>query len=380
MSIDKRNPLPLYIQIREDLRRKIEKGILKPMEPLPSEDSLCNKYKVSKITIKKALEELKNEGYILRIKRKGTFVNFRKEYRKKIEVFKTSRKILGFIVPDIEDIFISEISKGVEKVSSENHFEVIILNSNRDIEKENSNIRFILENKIDGAIIFPFWGRFNASQILQLKKRNYPFVLIDRYFRDIKTDFVGVDNYRGAYNAVKYLIKLGHKKIAHIMGVDCTADEERFEGYRDALLDCGIPYNLSFVRKIQPFEIEGSLRFEPDDIGGYKEALGLLSRKEKPTAIFAGNDYIALGCYRAIKELGMKIPEDISIMGFDDLKFSSHLEVPLTTVKQPKYEIGLKACEILISKIKKKRKKIQHIVLPTQLVIRSSCKEIKSSF
>jgi DNA-binding LacI/PurR family transcriptional regulator len=348
------------------------------MDPLPSEDVLCNKYQISKITVKKALEDLKNEGYILRIKRKGTFVNFQKRQTDDGTNFKIGKKTIAFIVPDIEDVFVSEIYSGIETIASKNGYEVITFSSTKIPERENANIEFLVESDIKGAIIFPYWGRFNVLQILKLKKKNFPFVLIDRYFRDVSTNMVVVDNFQGAYKAVKYLVKIGHTKIAHIMGVDCTANEDRFEGYRSALEEAEIPFNSSLVKKIQPFETEGSLRFEPDDVGGYNEAKILFSQKEKPTAVFAGNDYIALGCYKAAKELKRKIPQDLSIIGFDDLKFASNLEVPLTTVKQPKYEIGSKACEVLMKKITRQGK-VEKIVLPTELIIRESSKGLKNS-
>lgn len=352
MKLDRKTCVPLYIQIREIIRSQIENVEIKPMESLPSEDVLCKEYQVSRITVKKALHDLKKEGYIIRIKRKGTFVDFEKHRGEKKQDFKTGRKIFAFIVPDIEDIFMSEVYHGIENIATENGYQVVTFSSDKNAEKEVRNIELLEESNMEGAIIFPYWGRLNVLQILKLKKSGFPFVLIDRYFRDIKTAYVIVDNYKGAYQAVKHLIDLGHKKIAHIMGVECTANEDRFEGYRAALSRAGISCNHSLVRKIQPFETEGSIRFEPDDIGGYKEALALLSRKERPAAIFAGNDYIALGCYKAIKERGLKVPDDISIVGFDDLKFSSDLEVPLTTIRQPKYEIGKRAAEILVEKIK----------------------------
>lgn len=378
MEMNRQNSLPLYMQVREIIRSRIEKEEMKPMDPLPSEEDLCNEFNVSRITVKRALEDLKKEGYIFRIKRKGTFVNSQnRQKEEKSNNFKVGRQTIAFIVPDIEDIFVSEIYKGIEKTSSQNGYEIITMSSGKEPEKEISNIEFLIESDIKGAIIFPYWGRFNILQILKLKKKKFPFVLIDRYFRDVSTNTVIVDNFEGACKAVKYLIKLGHKKIAHIMGVDCTANEDRFEGYRKALDDEEISFNPSFVRRIQPFEREGSIRFEPDDVGGYNEAKVLFSQKEKPTAIFAGNDYIALGCYKSAKELKIKVPEDVSIVGFDDLKFASHLEVPLTTVKQPKYEIGNKACELLVKNIKGLTK-LEKTVLQTELVIRKSCSPTKN--
>ncbi len=201
MKIDKSKSLPLYIQIRENIRSRIESGELNPLEPLPCDNLLCREYQVSKITVKKALEDLKAEGYIIRIKRKGTFVASREFWKKKKETnhFNSDYKSIAFIVPDIEDTFIAEVYAGIEKVATVSGFKVIVLSSSRDIKNEAANIEMVGNSNFEGAIIFPFWGRFHAHQILNLKRKKFPFVLIDRYFRDIATDMVLVDNFKGAY-------------------------------------------------------------------------------------------------------------------------------------------------------------------------------------
>ena len=376
MKIDKNNSVPFYIQVREALRFQIESGARKALESLPSEDVLCREYKVSRITIKKALDDLKKEGYIVRVKSKGSFVNLEIPRKEEKRNFKNGKKMFAFVVPDIEDVFISEIYRGIESVATENGYKVLILSSDRDIEGEGRNIEFLRESNIAGAIIFPFWGRFNALQVLNLKKRGFPFVLIDRYFRDIQTDAVVVDNFNGAFHATGHLFGLGHRKIAHIMGVECTANEDRFEGYRAALQKAGIPFNPLLVREIQPFETEGSLRFEPDETGGYKEMKSLLSRKNKPTAVFAGNDYIALGCYRAIRDSGLKVPDDISVVGFDNIALSAEVVPPLTTIDPRMDEMGRLAVRRLADMVENGETVPVKVTLPSVLVERSSVKKL----
>jgi DNA-binding LacI/PurR family transcriptional regulator len=202
---------------------------------------------------------------------------------------------------------------------------------------------------------------------------------VDRYYPDFDTDYVIVDNYGGAYNAVMHLIKHGHRKIAHLYGAAGSANDARLQGYLTALGESGIVYRPAYVRKMSADIIRrNGDRFEPDMEGGYQGMLELLALPEPPTAVFAGNDYQAIGAMRAIKEANKKVPDEVAIIGFDDLKFSSLIEVPLTTVRQPKYEIGQAALRILLEKMKHhestgKVGPYRHEVLNTELVLRASC-------
>ena len=373
--IDKTNPFPLYMQLRDILREQVLSGEKNPGDHIPYEYDLCKMYEVSTVTVKNALKELEKEGLIIRIKRKGTFVADTKITKEAVSLRRNNA--LAYIVPDIEDVFISDICRGIETAADKKGYKFAVYSSNRSVEKEIENINLLKERREEGAIIFPNWGRANTEQVFELKREGIPFVLIDRYFRDIETDRVTVDNTGGAYLAVKHLINLGCRKIAHISGVDCTANKDRLEGYRRALNEEEILYNPGLVREIFPDDRNGSIRFEPDDIGGYKEMKRLLVPKDRPEAVFAGNDYLALGALKAIEEKGLRVPEDIALAGFDDLKFSSTLNVPLTTVHQPRFEIGKKAAEILINKIEANKKgkeiNLKQIVLPVKLVVRQSC-------
>ena len=362
----------VYSGVENDLMEQIRAGLLKPDECILSENEISKKYNISRRSSRKALDNLVEQGLLYRLAGKGTFVADVKSSQP--GAFAKSFTI-SFIVPDIDDIFISEVCRGVQDYANSSGCNLIIQSSSGSIDKENSNIEYSLRSHIDGAIIFPNWGRANIDAVYKLKESGIPFVLIDRYFRDVDTDYVVVDNITGALGATMHLINLGHSKIAHLYGTEGSANEDRLEGYRNALAKSGIVYNPDYVLKADVNSNPGGGdRFEPDRHCGLVNMKKLLSLNDRPTAVFAGNDYQAIGAMQAIKESGLRVPEDIAVVGFDDLKFSSLLEVPLTTIRQPKHEIGLRAFELLFDKITGKTiDESRHIILETELVVRKSC-------
>ena len=368
----KKNNAYVYGAMEDDLMRQIRSGALGAGDCILSENELSRKYNISRVSVRRGIARLAQKGLLRRAPGKGTFVTGPDG-----EEVSTGRATLSFIVPDIEDIFISELHRGMEEACGKMGYEVIVQSCDCRPEKENQRLMRLKDQPVGGAVIFPNWGRFNTDAIFYLKQNNVPFVLIDRYFRDIDADYVVVDNLKGACDAVGHLVKLGHKRIAHLCGVPCTANEDRCEGYKQGLAKAGICYDPGLVRQIAPDHTSGSSRFEPDDVGGYVETKKILALKKRPTAIFAGNDYLAIGALKAIKEAGLRVPKDIALVGFDDLKISALLETPLTTVRQPKREMGKKAAEILIEKIKAGQTgapwAFKRVVLKTGLVIRKSC-------
>ena len=372
MRADRTNPLPLYIQVREDLRRQIESGQLPPGHRLLPEDAFSEQYAVSSITVKRALRDLASEGLVVRIKRKGTFVSPR--VGKAVGAVERT-KTLALIIPDIEDLFISEIYRGVTDAARDAGYRVSILSSDRQIDKEAENIRELGKRGEDGAVIFPNWGRANAEQIFELKRAQFPFVLVNRFFRDIQTDYVVVDNRAGACEAVEHLVRLGHRRIGCIGWVECTAVEDRLAGYRLALGRHGIPYDERLVRGILDEDRQRYSDVEPAS-GGYQEMKRLLEVDDRPTAVFAVSDRLAVGAMRAITEAGLTIPDCLALVGFDDVRYAEDLD--LTTVAQPAFETGKTAAEILVGQLEGRplngaTRKFRQVVLPTRLIVRGSC-------
>jgi DNA-binding LacI/PurR family transcriptional regulator len=199
--------------------------------------------------------------------------------------------------------------------------------------------------------------------------------LVNRCFRDIQTNYVIADNCAGACEAVEHLIRLGHRRIGCIGWVECTAVEDRLRGYRLALGRHAIPYDEMLVRGILDEERQNYAGVEPAS-GGYQEMKQLLQLGQRPDAVFAVSDRLAVGAMRAITEAGLQIPGDVALVGFDDVRYAADLD--LTTVAQPAFETGKTAAEILIGQIEGGDRngsddKLQQIVLPTRLIVRGSC-------
>ena len=228
------------------------------------------------------------------------------------------------------------------------------------------NVKEMFYNKtISGGI---FIGEKNSEpQIKEIIIGGYKVVLIDQDNKEDETVYsksiiIKADNYSGAYNATKYLIDLGHKDIAHISGIASQLSAmERLEGYKRAMSDSGISIKNNLIAK-------GNFTVE----GGYRATKKLLS-KVKPTAIFAGNDSIALGTYEAIEELGLKIPDDISVVGFDDIEVAKYLNPKLTTVKMTLQEMASIAVNSLINTIENESNYSANYVVPVDLIERGSC-------
>ena len=357
----------VYSELENDLRNQIQKGILKPDECILSENRLCEQYRLSRRSTRKALDNLVAQGMLYRRAGKGTFVS--PNFDQKID-----RPAISFIVPEINDLFISEVSLGVQQASAGNSF-LIIQTSGGSSTTENANIEWLLHNKIAGAIIFPNWGRANLDALYKLQKANIPFVLVDRYLPDFESDCVLVDNIGGAKAAVRHLLSRGHTRIAHLFGTEGSANQDRLMGYMEALAEANLVYRPEYVLRIPPnSHAKTTERFEPDKHFGYLNMRKLLSLRKPPTAVFAGNDYQAIGAIQAIEEAHLRIPDDIAVVGFDDLKLSAMLETPLTTIAQPKADIGKNAVELLLRRIQSNAPNAprKRIVLPTQLVVRKS--------
>jgi len=354
-----RNPAAVYAAMQDDILAQISGGRLKPDEPLLSEFELAKKYGISRGSVRTGLRLLRERGVICVLPGKGAFV------AREADAQSAPRKNrIALVIPGLEDSD-HQIYEGIESVLDEAGFVLSIFNSRRSIEQENTNLRLLLEREEEGAIIFPNWGRSNAQLIYELKRANYPFVLIDRYFRDMETDFVVTDNKTGGFMAAEHLIQMGHRRIGVILGVQCTAIDERYAGFVEAFAKYGV--------ELDPALIVGmgkSAESEPAN-GGYDAALELLGKS--PTAVFATNDFIARDALKAFNGRNVAVPGDIALIGFDDQKFAAELFPPLTTIAQPFMEIGRRAAQILRAKINGEAGRAVQEILAPKLVVRQSC-------
>lgn len=272
---------------------------------------------------------------------------------------------LGYITPDISNPFFSTIARVVEKYALKQGYSIVLCDSEENTEIEKKSIKLLIDRKIDGLIISPVGQE--VEHLLEASSKNVPIVLIDRFFPDLDFPYVSSDNYKGALEAATYLIECGHTKIAYIQGLKNTSpNNERVRGFIDALKNFGI--------EADPSLIVGNNFGEEN---GYIEMKLLLKRSNKPSAVFAGSNLISLGALRALAEENLKIPDDISMISFDDQPYSRFLATPMTTVSQPSSQIGQLATKILTDLIESNKQfEPKGILLPTTLIKRNSVKII----
>jgi len=272
-----------------------------------------------------------------------------------------SSQMIGVLVPDLGTGYIGEIIRGIDAELSLNDLDLVLYTTHRITNKEANYIANLAKDVVDGLLVV--LPRSPSDYIGILTQRNFPFVLIDHQGTGQKCPAVGATNWQGAYNATEYLIKLGHRRIGFITGwMDLGCSIDRLEGYRSALRTHHIPFANELV-------YEGTFA-QPDGNAG---ASVFLSLPIPPTAIFASNDVMAIGAMDAIRNRGLRVPEDISIIGFDDIPQASLTRPALTTVNQPLEKMGRVAAQMLLDLLNQPDQKAKRIELPTELVVRDSC-------
>ena len=259
-------------------------------------------------------------------------------------VSKKNMNFIGLIISDINNPFFSEVALGVESEAKRRVYRVILCNTNYSEEEEERYINILIRNRATGLLLAT--PTIEDKNIKELLAKKYPFVLITRKVRGIDSSIVSVDHYKSAKMAVNYLISKGHRKIAHFTGEENTIGiVRRIEGYGATLKENNIEFNKNYIFKNGISKIEA----------GYKSAQEMLSFKDKPTAIFASDDLVAIGALDCLLEKGYKVPDDFSIIGYDNINIASLKSINLTTVHQPKYEMGVKSVEILFEQINSKQ-------------------------
>ncbi len=285
-------------------------------------------------------------------------------------LIKRTTKTIGIFIPDINNMFYPAVVRGTEDIFEKNDYNVFLCNTDNNIEKEKKYINALLEKRVDGIIFMgtrPVDGKKNEH--IKALSNKLPVLTVNDTITGANVYSVLTDEAGGAYTAVSYLIGLGHRRIAHITGESdlYTTYRNKQKGYEAALRDNGIKADSRLVISGQPY---------PE--GGYGGALKLFELEEVPTAVFAASDQIAVGVMKAAFERGIKIPEDISVVGYANIPISADLYPGLTTVDQFPYETGRLAAEEftkILSGGKPARKKI---MLKPRLEIRKSCKRLEA--
>jgi DNA-binding LacI/PurR family transcriptional regulator len=273
----------------------------------------------------------------------------------------THSQLVGVIFSDITNPFYIHVLRGIEHIFSQRRMSVLISNADADPQLEEYFIRLMQTEGIAGLIIAPTTE--DSPALVSAIYQGLPVVVIDRRMSRGEVDTVLVDNFKGALLAIQHLIRLGHQRIGVISGpLHLTTGRDRYAGYLQAMSDAGLPVEATLTRF-------GDYRQE----SGYKLAHDLISLPDPPTALFVANNQMTIGALNAIHEAGRVIPDEIAVVGFDDLSWAISLNPPLTTVAQPTFEIGVNAAHLLLERIADPKRPPRTVILETELKIRASC-------
>ncbi len=273
-------------------------------------------------------------------------------------------QVVGLVVPGLDTSYIGEIIRGIDEELSNASYDLMLYTTHRRKARESTFVATLTQGLADGLLLV--LPRDPGAYIETLRRRRFPFMMIDHQGVDEHGPSVGATNRRGGYTATRHLLELGHRRIGFITGtLDLGCSIDRLAGYQDALAEFGVVFDPALVR-------EGDFA-QPDGFQGARE---LLELPEPPTAIFASNDLMAFGVMDAVRDCGLRIPGDISVIGFDDIPQTTHVHPTLTTVRQPLEQMGRIATRMLLEQIGNTAAEPARIELPTELIVRASCRSL----
>jgi LacI family transcriptional regulator len=270
-------------------------------------------------------------------------------------------RTVALVLSDITNPFFTTIARGVEDVAAARNFAVMFCNTDESEVEENEYLQMLIERQIDGVLLVPSGSSPEPFRLLG--SHNVPLVVLDRRVSSATFDEVRSDSEAGAYQLVRHLLELGHRRIAMLSGqrtISTSAD--RIAGYERALKEAGIPIDPALIRN-DGFAVAA----------GRSAARKVLATRPRPTAIFAGNNFIAFGAIRAIRDIGLLVPEDVSLVCFDDVPDEWAIDPFMTCIVQDAYSMGRRAAELLLTRLTSDRPtKPRSIILPIKLVVRRS--------
>jgi GntR family transcriptional regulator of arabinose operon len=350
-----------HLRLEMFIESLVRSGRLAPNEKLPSENELCEMLSLSRTTIRKAIDALERKSIVYRRQGQGTFAAESAASQapvvsagatitvRGVTAFPPTRKekgLVGLLVPSMENEIYPLIVRGVEDVADAHGWSVFIGNTYADLERESALIGQMVERQVDGLIIEPTQalldkpGTRNFQRLLDWGK---PCVLIDNDIPGLSYSRVMIDDFAGGRAAAEYLISKGHTRVAYLYKESVLAGADRLNGFIAGLEAAGVKMDPSLV--IAYSESDEAL------VPGYLYTTQLLRRSDRPTAIFYFNDELALHGVRAIRDLGLRYPADVSIIGFDNVKSAASPDINLTSIEHPKYFAGKWAADILFDQI-----------------------------
>ena len=372
ISVNPESVVPLHVQLLNQIRHLIMSGQWAAGRRLPSEAELMCDLQISRGTIRHALKNAQVEGLIERVPSKGTFVA-------RTPAPSSLARVIGYVTSDFLSDFQRQLLRGAEEMARARGYRLLFSSSSQELHAEDKLLEQMLADRVSGLLVWPIVDDNPDRTLFRLAEVcKPPMVLMDRTVHGLNCDHVTSDNYAGAYAAVDHLIRLGHRRIAFLTHplLQLSTISDRLRGYRQALHDAGmVPWEpwLIEAREAETGE-QYTLRLYDTVATNFEtEAIARRLREpQRPTAIFAMNDLTALLALRAATQIGLRVPRDLSVVGFDDMDLVRLLPVPLTTVAQDTMALGRRAAELLIERVEGYDGPPRSEVLATALKVRSS--------
>lgn len=359
---------PKYMKLKQQILEWLLSGKLKGDEQIPSEHEIADMFDVSRHTVRQAIGEMANDGWLYRIQGKGTFV--RKPQARKDDVTQT----IGVITTYISDYIFPLIIRGAEATLREQGYRLMLSSTDNDKEKERQCLEMMMTYPLSGLIVEPTRSaqvNRNLDYFLSLEYRQIPYIMINESYPELNCPYVKVDDEHGGYLAAQHLIELGHRKIAGFFKTDDLQGIGRMRGFMKAHQERRVPMPPEFMIRYSTEEKQS----KPLQAA---EAFLQQCVDERPTAFVCYNDELAIAILEKIRQTGMRVPDDISLVGFDDAGLAVASEVKLTTLIHPKMDMGIQAAKILISFIKNRAaagKLPDSVIYKPQLIVRNSTKK-----
>ena len=337
---------PKYQFIIDDIKSNILSGVYNVGEQIPTESALQEQYQVSRQTVRKAILELSNEGFLRSEKGSGTYVS--NQYRSKSNG-NSNNKIIGVITTYISDYIFPSIIRGIEGRLNEDNYSLLLASTNNDVAQEKKALEMMLSYGVDGLIVEPTKSNLynpNIAYYLTFKEQDVPFIMINAYYEELEVPFFCLDDVQSSYLATKELISKGHKKIGIISKMDDLQGKYRMKGYIKALG-------------------EAKLRFQPEQVLSFdtesKQNLSvniknfLIENRDVLTAIVCYNDEVGLEVVNVCRQLDISIPDELSIIGQDNSYIAKNANIKLTTLTHPQEQMGRDAADWVIKKLQGKK-------------------------
>ncbi|BBI31724.1 GntR family transcriptional regulator [Cohnella abietis] len=359
---------PKYLQLKEEILSWLASGRYRPGDKLPSENELAEQYSLSRQTVRQSIGELVQEGWIAREQGKGTFVSKQSAERRNA----SGNRTVGVITTSISDYIFPSIVRGVESALKDKGYRLLLSSTDNRKERERESLEMMLSHSVCGLIVEPTKsaeGNPNFDNYLAIEDHGIPMLMINETYSDLDCQSVRVDDDAGGLMAANYMLELGHRQLAGFFKTDDYQGVRRMKGFIRACREHNLASEESTI-----------VRYSTEDKGERPQAMlrELLQSDTPPTAIVCYNDQLAVSLLDTIRELGLRVPEDLSIIGYDDSFLATATETKLTTIEHPKSALGERAANLLIMQLEKGQAPTsKESLYPPKLIIRQSTREFR---